>query len=85
LPLPAASKKTVSSLAFLLFGKGHTVPTSRLCPHWGAFYPNAFCNLCLIRITYPGRLLARDLLFDGTIVRGQTPAETGMAGDFSGY
>jgi hypothetical protein len=78
-------RKTVSSLAFLLFGKGHTLPRSRLCPHWGAFYPNAFCNLCLIRITYPGRLLARDLLFHSVIVRRGTPVETGMAGYFSGY
>ena len=61
------------------------MPTSRLCPHWGAFYPYAFCDLCLIRITYAGRLLARDLLFDRSIVCRATPVETGMAGDFSGH
>jgi hypothetical protein len=61
------------------------MPTSRLCPHWGASYTNAFCNLCLIRITYTGRLLARDLLFHRAIVRRGTPVETGIAGDFSGY
>jgi len=38
----------------------------------------------LIRMTYPGRLLARDLLFDRSIVRRETPVETGVAGDFAG-
>jgi hypothetical protein len=38
-------EKIVSSAAFVLFGKEHTVPISRLCPHGGDFYPNAFRNL----------------------------------------
>jgi len=36
-------------------------------------------------MTYAGRVLARDLLFDRSMVRRETPVETGMAGDFSGY
>jgi hypothetical protein len=75
----------MDDLAFLLYGKGHTVPASGLCPHEGRFYPNAFRQYLLIRITYAGRLLARDLQFDRTIVRRETPVETGMASDFSGY
>ena len=38
-------EKIVSSLALLLFGKGHTVPTSGLRPHEGRFHPNAFRNI----------------------------------------
>jgi hypothetical protein len=38
--------RQMGNLAFLLYGKGHTVPASGLCPHEGRFYPNAFRNVC---------------------------------------
>ena len=32
-------------LGLVALWKGHTVPTSGLCPHEGRFYPNAFRNI----------------------------------------
>jgi hypothetical protein len=75
----------MGNLAFLLYGKGHAVPASGLCPHEGRLLHERIPRCLLIRIPYADRLLARDLLFDRAIVRRETPVETGMAGDFSGY
>jgi len=43
--IAAASSRQMGNLAFLLYGKGHTVPASGLSPHAGRFYPNAFRNI----------------------------------------
>jgi hypothetical protein len=43
--IAAASISTNGQLDFLLYGKGHTVPASGLCPHEGRFYPNGFRNI----------------------------------------
>jgi hypothetical protein len=43
--IAAACRLENQQLGPLAFGKGHIVPTSGLCPHWGTFNPNAFCNI----------------------------------------
>jgi hypothetical protein len=45
--IAAASISTNRQLGLLaLWRKGHTVPTSGLCPHEGTFHPNEFHNIC---------------------------------------
>jgi hypothetical protein len=65
--------------------KGHTVPTAGLRPHEGTVSSERIPQYLLIRMTYARRIVARDLLFDGLIVRRETLVETGRASDFSGH
>jgi hypothetical protein len=83
--IAAASISTNGQLGLLaLWKRPHRARIGAL-PALGHLLSKCIPQYLLIRITYLGRLLARDLLFDRSIVRRETPVETGVAGDFAGY